>query len=358
MCTEPPYQPGEELKAVQWIVQRSFLKDPPILCSAFMSPLSRGRVYIEVLSDHLIREFFRSPTPSYIYIGTLTGGIPSDECCDVLDLSSLPSEADHITALASSDTRWVRITSKKRALLPYLGDLGRIVERNLASKSARVYFVPRFFLRGHSTQGSCPKRQLLLNPDLGRFEKPFRRAGNYWLNPRNGFYLHDGLYFTEIPFHDLDPISSPPPSAVTLFFSAVNEEESHLPFEITAQDLLSYAATLSQASIQPGDLVEITSGSLARSRGVVQSTTAEDDLAVAVEDDRMGAVLVSRSFLKRIFRTGMLVRVVSGLHSEKNAMVVSVEENLVTCIDMPTFETVRFSLNVCVNPVSDCRISL
>jgi transcription elongation factor SPT5 len=261
---------------------------------------------------------------------------------------------------------WVRIKRGK-----YQGDLAQVIDVSENGEEAGLKFIPRIDLTPRDEvvgpDGKKRKKGTAVNihtrppQRFFNFEevakvwdrKLITKRGNAYVfgqdTYRNGFIEKD-IKTNALITEDVNPSLE----EITMFAKQDGSEtadgsiEANIDLSIIANAAKKAAITV----LQPGDHVEVFEGEQSGVQGSVESIT-NDIATLRVEgfDLEGQRVEVPAKSVRKRFRIGDHVKVMSGKNQDETGLVVSVEDNIVTFVsDMTNKEVLAlnlFQLSIC-----------
>ncbi|KAJ7084283.1 transcription elongation factor Spt5 [Mycena belliarum] len=322
---------------------------PLAILSAFQRDSLPGMIYVEASSSQQVSLACNGLVGVYLSRGIQL--VPIEEMASLLQIKK-----QDLTVTPNS---WVRI---KRGT--YQGDLAQVVDITETGEYVGVKFIPRIDLNPRddgSLEGPTGKKRKKTNIAGSGTARPPQRLFNYeevvgvWgrknVVKRNQAYVFqnetykDGfiekdLKLSQLTLEDVDPTLE----EITQFARRQDGGESGE----TVMDLSIIAEASRKAAIsvlQPGDHIEVFEGEQSGVHGVVEEINQDvvTITAVGVDFDGQKVDLPARSVRKR-FKAGDHVKVMTGQNADETGLVVSVSENVVTFLsDMSMQEVSVFS---------------
>jgi transcription elongation factor SPT5 len=301
-----------------------------------------GMIYIEARSSKQVSEACNGLVGIYPSRGIVL--VPIEEMASLLQIKK-----QELTVTPGS---WVRIKRGK-----YQGDLAQVMDITENGEEVGLKFIPRIDLN--------PKEDALL-PDGKKRKKvggvmvgnmrPPQRFFNYEevakvytrkaVSKRNQVYVFqndtfkDGFIEKDFRLNalQLDDVN-PTLDEITMFSRGQDGGETENAVDLSIIAEASRKAAI--AVLQPGDHVEVFEGQQAGVHGIVQ-LVAQDVVTITasgVELDGQKIDLPARSVRKR-FKPGDHVKVMTGKNADETGLVVSVTENVVTFLSDMTMQEV------------------
>lgn len=252
---------------------------------------------------------------------------------------------------------WVRIKRGK-----YQGDLAQVIDVSENGEEAGLKFIPRIDLTPRDEvvgpDGKKRKKGIAVNihtrPPQRFFNfdevakvwdrKLITKRGNAYVfgqdTYRNGFIEKD-IKTNALISEDVNPSLE----EITMFAkqdgsdAADGSIEANIDLSIIANASKKAAITV----LQPGDHVEVFEGEQSGVQGSIESITNEiATLRVEGFDLEGQKVEVAAKSVRKRFRIGDHVKVMSGKNQDETGLVVSVEDNIVTFVSDMTNKEVCF----------------
>ncbi|KAJ7675048.1 hypothetical protein B0H17DRAFT_1016531 [Mycena rosella] len=321
---------------------------PLAILSAFQRDSLPGMIYVEASSSQQVNLACNGLVGVYLSRGITL--VPIDEMASLLQIKK-----QDLTVTPGS---WVRI---KRGT--YQGDLAQVVDITDTGEYVGVKFIPRIDLNPRddgSLEGPTGKKRKKTNATSGTARPP-QRLFNYeevvgvWgrknVVKRNQAYVFqnetykDGfiekdLKLSQLMLEDVNPTLD----EITQF--ARRQEGGEGGETVVDLSIIAEASRKAAISVlQPGDHVEVFEGEQSGVHGVVEEINQDvvTITAVGVDFDGQKVDLPARSVRKR-FKAGDHVKVMTGQNADETGLVVSVSDNVVTFLsDMSMQEVSVFS---------------
>ena len=297
--------------------------------AAFQRDSLPGMIYVEARSAKQVQQACHGLVGVYPSRGIQL--VPIEEMASLLQIKK-----QDLTVTPGS---WVRIRRGK-----YAGDLAQVMDIAETGEDVGIRFVPRIDLtpRDESSLDGAKKRKkqvsnATMRPPqrLFNFEEVTKVWGRKNVTKRNQVYVFqndtykDGLIekdfkMSALILEDVNPTLD----EITQFSKRQDgENEETVNLSIIAE--ASRKAAI--AVLQPGDHVEVFEGEQAGVHGVVDEISQDvvTITAVGVDIDGQKVELPARSVRKR-FKPGDHVKVMTGQNADETGLVVSVADNVVT----------------------------
>ncbi|KAJ6593750.1 hypothetical protein B0H19DRAFT_1091862 [Mycena capillaripes] len=321
---------------------------PLHILSAFQRDSLPGMIYVEARSSQQVSQACNGLVGVYLSRGIQL--VPIEEMASLLQIKK-----QDLTVTPGS---WVRI---KRGT--YQGDLAQVVDITETGEYVGVKFIPRIDLNPRddgSLEGPTGKKRKKTNLAGSGTTRPPQRLFNYeevvgvWgrknVVKRNQVYVFqnetykDGfiekdLKLSQLMLEDVNPTLD----EITQFARGQEGESGENVVDLSIIAEASRKAAISV--LQPGDHVEVFEGEQSGVHGVVEEINQDvvTITAVGVDFDGQKVDLPARSVRKR-FKAGDHVKVMTGQNADETGLVVSVSDNVVTFLsDMSMQEVSVFS---------------
>ncbi|KDQ56765.1 hypothetical protein JAAARDRAFT_36254 [Jaapia argillacea MUCL 33604] len=327
-------------------IDLEYTNRPLQILSAFQRDSLPGMIYVEARSSKQVSEACNGLVGVYPSRGITL--VPIEEMASLLQIKK-----QDLTVTPGS---WVRIKRGK-----YQGDLAQVMDITENGEEVGLKFIPRIDLNPKddlTVDGKKRKKLGLGTTSLNmrppqrffNYEEVVKVYGRKMVSKRNQVYVFqndtykDG--FIEKDFRlsalQLDDVS-PTLDEITRFTKGMDGGENEGAVDLSIIAEASRKAAI--AVLQPGDHVEVFEGEQSGAHGVVQSI--EGDIvsltAKGLEIDGTKIEVPARSVRKR-FKPGDHVKVMTGKNADETGLVVSVAENVVTFLsDMSMQEVSVFS---------------
>ncbi|TCD60658.1 transcription elongation factor spt5 [Steccherinum ochraceum] len=343
-------RPGKERDLVFSLMRKAidleFSARPLQILSAFQRDTLPGMIYVEARSAKQVSDACQGLVGIYPSRGIIL--VPIEEMASLLQIKK-----QDLTVTPNS---WVRIRRGK-----YQGDLAQVMDVTENGEEVGLKFIPRIDLNPRDENSVDGKKRKKIGAGLSSFSmRPPQRFFNYeevakvygrkTVAKRNQVYVFqndtykDG--FIEKDFKitalQLDNVN-PTLDEITQFTRGQDGTENEASVDLSIIAEASRKAAISV--LQPGDHVEVFEGEQSGVHGTVHSI--EQDvvtiLPVGVEFDGQRVQIPARSVRKR-FKPGDHVKVMTGQNADETGLVVSVVDNVVTFLsDMSLQEVSVFS---------------
>ncbi|KAJ7209510.1 transcription elongation factor Spt5 [Mycena pura] len=329
-------------------IDMEFSAQPLHILSAFQRDSLPGMIYVEARSSQQVSQACNGLVGVYLSRGIQL--VPIEEMASLLQIKT-----QELTVTPGS---WVRI---KRGT--YQGDLAQVVDTTETGEYVGVKFIPRIDLNPRddgSLEGPVGKKRKKLNIAGSGATRPPQRLFNYeevvaawgrknvvkrnqvyvFLNEtyKDGFIEKD-LKLSQLVLEDVNPTLD----EITQFARRQDGESGENVVDLSIIAEASRKAAISV--LQPGDHVEVFEGEQTGVHGVVEEINQDvvTITAVGLDFDGQKVDLPARSVRKR-FKAGDHVKVMTGQNADETGLVVSVSDNVVTFLsDMSMQEVSVFS---------------
>lgn len=357
-----PCKPGRERDIVMTLVRKAmaenFTSNPMRIISAFCRDTIPGKVYIEARRADDVVKACAGLAGVYARQTTSLHLIPISEMADLLKLQKVQKEIQV--------GGWVRIKRGK-----YAGDLAQVLDVSENGEEVGLKMVPRIDLNpkdsGLYTDSLGRKRkkgtgssattvafrpqQRFFNPEEVQKaypkETPTKR-GSVWVFQNDSYrdgYLEKDVRVTGIITENVNPTLD----EITKFAGETTLEDGMSKLGAVDLSLIADASKkATEALIQPKDQVEIFEGEQAGVYGTVKAINNEVITIQLEHEDLMDQIVEvpARSVRKR-FKPGDHIKVMSGKHADETGLVVKVEENVTTFLsDLSMQEVSVFSKDI------------
>ncbi|KAG6809599.1 hypothetical protein H0H92_015601 [Tricholoma furcatifolium] len=341
-------RPGKERDIVFSLMRKSldveFTAKPLSILSAFQRDSLPGMIYVEARSSKQVQEACNGLVGVFPSRGITL--VPIEEMASLLQIKK-----QDLTVTPGS---WVRIRRGK-----YAGDLAQVMDITENGEDVGLKFVPRIdmtprddgALEANGKKRKKPTAATTMRPPqrLFNFEEVVKVWGRKSVSKRNQLYVfqndtfRDGFIekdfkLTGLILEDVNPTLD----EITQFSRRMDGEgDSVVDLSVIAE--ASRKAAI--AVLQPGDHVEVFEGEQAGVHGTVEEINQDvvTISAVGVDIEGQKVELPARSVRKR-FKPGDHVKVMSGQNADETGLVVSVIDNVVTFLsDMSMQEVSVFS---------------
>ncbi|KAI0088854.1 hypothetical protein BDY19DRAFT_1041717 [Irpex rosettiformis] len=343
-------KPGKERDLVFSLMRKAidleFSNRPLNILSAFQRDSLPGMIYVEARSAKQVSDACNGLVGIYPSRGIVL--VPIEEMASLLQIKK-----QDLTVTPGS---WVRIRRGK-----YQGDLAQVMDITENGEEVGLKFIPRIDLNPKDDASIDGKKRKKITAGSSSFSmRPPQRFFNYEevvkvygrksVAKRNLVYVFqndtykDGFIEKDfkLPALQLDDVN-PTLDEITRFTRGQDGADNETAIDLSIIAEASRKAAI--AVLQPGDHVEVFEGEQSGVHGTVHSI--EQDVVtiqpVGVEFDGQRVQIPARSVRKR-FKPGDHVKVMTGQNSDETGLVVSVVDNVVTFLsDMSMQEVSVFS---------------
>ena len=320
---------------------------PLQILSAFQRDSLPGMIYVEARSSKQVSEACNGLVGIYPSRGVIL--VPIEEMASLLQIKK-----QDLTVTPGS---WVRIKRGK-----YQGDLAQVMDITENGEEVGLKFIPRIDLNPKDETLTADGKKRKKVPVVGatnmrppqrffNYEEVAKVYGRKTVSKRNQVYVFqndtykDGFIEKDFRLNalQLDDVN-PTLDEITRFSRGQDgaEHEGAVDLSIIAE--ASRKAAI--AVLQPGDHVEVFEGEQSGVHGIVQSV-AQDIVTISasgVELDGQKIDVPARSVRKR-FKPGDHVKVMTGKNADETGLVVSVTENVVTFLSDMSMQEVTALLH-------------
>lgn len=343
-------RPGRERDIVFSLMRKSidveYTARPLGIFAAFQRDSLPGMIYVEARSSKLVSEACNGLVGVFPSRGITL--VPIEEMASLLQIKK-----QDLTVTPGS---WVRIRRGK-----YAGDLAQVMDITENGEDVGLKFVPRIDLTPRDDAAIDAAGKKRKKPVTGAATmRPSQRLFNYeevvkvWgrkqVSKRNQVYVFqndtykDGFIekdfkLSGLILEDVNPTLD----EITQFTRRQDGGEADNLVDLSIIAEASRKAAISV--LQPGDHVEVFEGEQAGVHGVVEEIHQDIVIITAIGVDIEGqkVELQARSVRKR-FKPGDHVKVMTGQNADETGLVVSVADNVVTFLsDMSMQEVSVFS---------------
>jgi len=313
-------------------IDTEFSARPLQVLSAFQRDSLPGMIYVEARSGKQVNEACQGLVGIYPSRGIVL--VPIEEMASLLQIKK-----QEVIVTPGS---WVRIKRGK-----YQGDLAQVLDVTENGEDVGLKFIPRIDLnpkdeptadgKKRKKQSTAGANNALRPPQrFFNYEEVIKVYGRKSVARRNQVYLFQNDQFKDgfiekdfrLTAIQLDNVN-PTLDEITRFTRGQDGAENDTPVDLSIIAEASRKAAI--AVLQPGDHVEVFEGEQSGVQGTVQSV--EQDIVtitpVGVDFDGQKVQIPARSVRKR-FKPGDHVKVMTGTNADETGLVVSVSDNIVT----------------------------
>jgi transcription elongation factor SPT5 len=331
-------------------IDLEFTPRPLEILSVFQRDSLPGMIYVEARSSKQVSQAMQGLVGVYPSRGVTL--VPIEEMAALLQIKK-----QDVTVQPGT---WVRIRRGK-----YAGDLAQIMDVTENGEEVGLKFIPRIDLnpRDEILGPDGKKRKKVGGVMVGSVRPPqrffnFEEVAKVYkrqaVSNRGGvFVFQNDTYrdgFVEKDFRisalQLDDVN-PTLDEITMFSRGQEGAENDSAVDLSIIAEASRKAAI--AVLQPGDHVEVFEGEQAGVHGIVHSV-AQDIVTITasgVELDGQKIDVPARSVRKR-FKAGDHVKVMTGKNSDETGLVVAVSDNIVTFLSDMSLQEVSTQI---INPV-------
>jgi transcription elongation factor SPT5 len=347
-------QPGRERELVFSLMRKSvdleFSNRPLQILSAFERDSLPGILYVEARSQKQVSEACNGLVGIYPSRGITL--VPIDEMASLLLIKKQETTVN--------PGNWVRIKRGK-----YQGDLAQVVDITENGEEVGLKFIPRIDLNPKDEAAIDGKKRKKTGLGVPGGVRPPQRFFNYEevvkvygrkvVSKRNQAYVFqndtykDGFIEKDFKLSGIVTENINPTLEEITRFARGNQEGEGMENAVDLSLIAEAARKAAIAVLQPGDHVEVFEGEQAGVHGTVESINL-DTVTVnpvgAFDLEGQKVQVPARSVRKR-FKAGDHVKVMSGKNADESGLVVSVSGNIVTFLsDMSMQEVGLFYLAI------------
>ncbi|KAF9453366.1 transcription elongation factor Spt5 [Macrolepiota fuliginosa MF-IS2] len=340
-------KPGRERDIVFSLMRKAldveFTAKPLNIHSAFQRDSLPGMIYVEARSSKQVSEACAGLVGVYPSRGIHL--VPIEEMASLLQIKKQEQ-----TVTPGS---WVRIRRGK-----YSGDLAQVMDITDTGEDVGLKFIPRIDLNprddavldGKKRKKAATANTTMRPPQrLFNYEEVAKVYGRKYVTRRNDVYVfqndtyRNGFVEKDFKISALILEDVNPTLDEITQFTRRQDGEGENPVDLSIIAEASRKAAVSV--LQPGDHVEVFEGEQAGVHGVVEEINQDvvTISAVGVDIEGQKIEIPARSVRKR-FKPGDHVKVMTGQNADETGLVVSVTDNIVTFLsDMSMQEVSVFS---------------
>ncbi len=317
-----------------------FTAKPLNILSAFQRDSLPGMIYVEARSSKQVSEACNGLVGVYPSRGIHL--VPIEEMASLLQIKKQEQ-----TVTPGS---WVRIRRGK-----YAGDLAQVMDITDTGEDVGLKFIPRIDLNPRddvALDGKKRKKTTATNSTmrppqrLFNYEEVAKVYGRKSVARRNDVYVfqndtyRDGFIEKDFKISALSLEDVNPTLDEITQFTRRQDGEGENPVDLSVIAEASRKAAISV--LQPGDHVEVFEGEQAGVHGVVEEVNQDvvTIAAIGVDIEGQKIELPARSVRKR-FKPGDHVKVMTGQNADETGLVVSVTDNIVTFLSDMSMQEVR-----------------
>jgi transcription elongation factor SPT5 len=326
-------QPGRERDIVFSLMRKAldlqYTGRPLSILSAFQRDSLPGMIYVEARSSQQVTQACHGLVGVYPSRGIAL--VPIDEMASLLQI-----KRHDLTVTSGS---WVRFKRGK-----YQGDLAQVVDLAENGEDVGLKFIPRidFSPRDDATSDGRKRKKggtgiASMRPAQGFFnyEEVIKVYGRKGVSKRNAFYHFQNEIYKDGFIHKDFKISglhlenvNPTLDEIAQFTRHLDGEgDNHIDLSVIAEASRKAAVSV----LQPGDHVEVFEGEQAGVQGVVDSINQDvvtiTPFGVDIEGQKVD---VPARGVRKKFKAGDHVKVMTGQNADETGLVVNVADNIVT----------------------------
>ena len=321
-------------------IDLEYTAQPLQISSAFQRDSLPGMIYVEARSAQQVNQACKGLVGVYPTRGITL--VPIEEMASLLQIKK-----QDLTVTPGS---WVRIKRGK-----YQGDLAQVMDITENGEDVGLKFIPRIDLNPRDDAGADGRKRKKATIGTSNMRPP-QRFFNYeevvkvygrkQVSRRNQVYVFqndtykDGFIEKDFKLSalQLDNVN-PTLDEITRFTRGQDGAEGEHTVDLSIIAEASRKAAI--AVLQPGDHVEVFEGEQSGVHGVVDSINQDvvTITAVGVDIDGQKIDVPARSVRKR-FKPGDHVKVMTGQNADETGLVVSVSDNVVTFVSDMTMQEV------------------
>ena len=350
---------GRERQLVATVMRRALTQEasgkPLRIFSAFCRDSLEGQIFVEARRADDVTHAFEGLAGAYV-TNTKPFLVPILEMADLLKLQKKQAEVPV--------GGWVRVKRGK-----YAGDLAQVLDVAENGEEVGVKLVPRIDLNPSENEtytdragrkrkkpvnaaltalGFRPPQRLFNAEEVQRaypHELPTKRGG-VWVfggeTYRDG-YLEKDFRVSALSMEDVNPSLD----EVLRFTGEPHTEDGGAP-NVDLGLLADASKRGLEATLQPGDHVEVFEGEQAGVGGVIESLDGEV-VVIDLGEEALGGqrIEVPAKSVRKSFRAGDHIKVLAGKHADETGLVVKVEEGVTTFLsDLSLKEVSVFSKDI------------
>lgn len=347
------YKPGRErdicFNLMRKAIDLEFTARPLKILSAFQRDNLPGMIYVEARSQAQVLQALQGLVNVFPSRGITL--VPIEEMAPLLTFKKKETNLAHGT--------WVRIKRGK-----YAGDLAQVVDVSETGDEVGLRFIPRIDLNpkddvaaadgkkrkkmgsGLSVNTRPPQRFFNVEEIIKVYDRKsvaHKPKSNCYVFQNDTFkfgYIEKDIRITGIQTDDVNPTLD----EITKFMKHQEGDDTAAPVDLSMiADASKKAAVV---VLQPGDHVEVFEGEQTGVHGIVQSINGDIVTLLAQGLDLDGhnvEVEVPARSVRKKFKPGDHVKVMSGKNIDETGLVVSVVDSVVTFLsDMSLQEVMSY----------------
>ena len=325
-----------------------FGNNPLQILSAFERDSLPGILYVEARSQKQVSEACNGLVGIYPSRGITL--VPIDEMASLLLIKKQETTVN--------PGNWVRIKRGK-----YQGDLAQVVDITENGEEVGLKFIPRIDLNPKdevSVDGKKRKKTGLGVPGSVRppqrffnYEEVVKVYGRKVVSKRNQAYVFqndtykDGFIEKDFKLSGIVTENINPTLEEITRFARGNQEGEGMENAVDLSLIAEAARKAAIAVLQPGDHVEVFEGEQAGVHGTVESINLDTVTVnpVGSFDLEGQKIQVPARSVRKRFKAGDHVKVMSGKNADESGLVVSVSGNIVTFLSDMSMQEVGFILS-------------
>lgn len=319
---------------------------PLSILSAFQQDTLPGMIYVEARSSQQVTQACHGLVGVYPSRGITL--VPIEEMASLMQIKK-----QDLTVSVGS---WVRFKRGK-----YQGDLAQVIETPTAEQVG-LKFIPRIDLSPRDESSLDGRKRKKVGPSnmrppasLFNYEEVVRVYGRKAVSKQGHLYsflgdtYKDGFIERDLKMSALvlDNVNPTLDEIAQFSRNQDGDTDNHVDLSIIAEASRKAAVLV----LQPGDHVEVFEGEQSGVHGVVDSINQDvvTITAIGVDIDGQKVDVPARSVRKK-FKAGDHVKVMTGQNADETGLVVNVADNIVTFLsDMSMNEVNAFSFNFLFN---------
>lgn len=336
-------QPGRERDIVFSLMRKAidleYTARPLSILSAFQRDSLPGMIYVEARSSQQVSQACSGLVGVYPSRGNAL--VPIEEMASLLQIKKQDTTV--------TQGSWVRFKRGK-----YQGDLAQVLDVLENGEDVGLKFLPRIdFSPRDDTAPDGRKRKKAsgpasMRPPQGMFnyEEVIKVYGRKQVSRRNQVYVFQGDTFKDgflekdvkLSGLVLEDVSPTLDEIAQFTRNQDGETDNNVDLSIIAEASRKAAVLV----LQPGDHVEVFEGEQSGVHGVVESINQDvvTITAIGVDIDGQKVDVPARSVRKK-FKAGDHVKVMTGQNADETGLVVNVADNIVTFLSDMSMNEVR-----------------
>ena len=330
-------------------IDLEYTAKPVNILAAFQRDSLPGMIYVEARSSAQVQHACNGLVGVFPSRGIQL--VPIEEMASLLQIKK-----QDLTIAPGS---WVRIKRGK-----YAGDLAQVMDITENGEDVGLKFIPRIDLnpKDDGSLDATKKRKKpttnagTMRPPqrLFNYEEIIKVWGRKYVSRRNQVYVFqndtykDGFIEKDFKLSALILEDVNPTLDEIQQFSKRQDGGGELDSQVDLSIIAEASRKAAIAVLQPGDHVEVFEGEQAGVHGVVDEIHQDVVIitAVGVDLDGQKVELQARSVRKR-FKPGDHVKVMTGQNADETGLVVSVADNVVTFLSDMSMQEVRWIPKLC-----------